>query len=451
MTPSARSVMLQERRLPVTPNRPIQAGAVILAVGALLLAQLQDGGNTILGGLTRSACGATALALLLIAPWSRKSLSRGAGELTAPASAFVAVVMVALWSMTPWVPGGAHPAWSYVTALGAATLARSNTWIETIKLGGLACTFLVAYVYGRADDRARLAAYSLVCLGALYAIWALIRYGVERDSVHNRLTASFQSANTAATLFGILIVISTTLAIAAHRRVRPSRRRTPSEMLAPAPYWTLTGLFAACLFLTASRGGVLATGVALAMFFGMEALAGRLHIVPALAGLAGGGLLLLLQGSILLERINEHSPGGFDRAHMFAVYWRAFQESPLMGYGLGTFDIVNKLNLSSSTFGEDWSQRAAHNVYLQWLLEAGLIGAIPMFSCIGLILFRTWRGLGRRRRATTLVRGLMAAAMVFLAHGWTDFALQVPAMAALFALLLGLQLGLANGSSGEPA
>src|SRR3569832_1901825 len=102
---------------------------------------------------------------------------------------------------------------------------------------------------------------------------------------------------------------------------------------------------------------------------------------------------------------------------MFAVYWRAFQESPLMGYGLGTFDIVNKLNLSYSTFGEDWSQRAAHNVYLQWLLEAGLIGAIPMFSCFGLILFRTWRGRGRRRRAAARGRGGGAAAGGGRAHG----------------------------------
>jgi O-antigen ligase len=118
-----------------------------------------------------------------------------------------------------------------------------------------------------------------------------------------------------------------------------------------------------------------------------------------------------------------------------------------MGYGLGAFDIVNKLNLSASTFPVEWSARAAHNVYMQWLLEAGLIGAVPMFACIGLVLYRTWRGLSRRRRATGVVRGLIAASAVFLIHGWSDFALQVPAMAALFAVLLGLQLGLANASS----
>jgi O-antigen ligase len=186
------------------------------------------------------------------------------------------------------------------------------------------------------------------------------------------------------------------------------------------------------------------------LFFVLEAVAGRVHLWPGLIATATGGGLLLFQAPVLMSRLSHGGGGNDDRALMFRIYWRAFQESPLMGYGLGTFDTVNKLNLSASTFEGDWSTRAAHNVYLQWLMEAGLIGALPMFACIGLVMFKTWRGMQRRRRATSLIRGLLAADAVFLVHGWTDFALQVPSMAALFAFILGLQLGLANSSSSAP-
>jgi hypothetical protein len=39
---------------------------------------------------------------------------------------------------------------------------------------------------------------------------------------------------------------------------------------------------------------------------------------------------------------------------------------------------------------------------------------------------------------------MLAAVVIFLVHGLSDFALQIPAMTALFAALLGCQLGLAR-------
>jgi O-antigen ligase len=422
---------------------------VLLLVALLYLAHLHDGGNTIIGGLALAATEAVILLLMLLAPWARKGLARGEDDLFQPALAFALTCLVAIWSLTPWVPGGPHPAWSYVGGLGAATLDRSNTEFEILKLGGLGCVFAVGYIFGRADDRARLAVHALVFAGALWAIWSLVLFGAGIGSLGGRLTATFQSANTAATLFAALLVIACGLAVTAQRRT--TGRRSPSDMLAAVPYWAAAALFAACLFLTASRGGVVAAAAGLVLFLLFEALAGRVHLWPGIIGAATGAGLLVLQGPLLLSRLGQIGPGNDTRASIFGIYWRAFQESPLMGYGLGGFDNVNKLSLSASNFEAGWAARAAHNIYLQWLLEAGLIGALPMFACIGLVMFKTWRGMQRRRRATSLIRGLLAADAVFLVHGWTDFALQVPSMAALFAFILGLQLGLANSSSSAAA
>jgi O-antigen ligase len=413
-------------------------------VAALYLADLHDGANTVLGGLALAATEAFVLLGLLLTPWTRGALAKSSGPLGLPAAAFAVTVVIALWSLTPWVPGGAHPAWTYVGGLGAATLDRSNTLFEILKLDGLACIFLTAFGIGRADDRARLAVHALVLGGALYALWSLILFGIDRDPGATRLTGTFQSANTAATLFAALIVTTCGLALSAQRRA--SGRGKLGDLVSAAPYWAIAALFGACLFLTASRGGIAAAAVGLALFVGLEALAGRIRLWVALAGGGVAAAVLALQSPVLLGRLADGADQS-GRGQMFAIYWRAFQESPLMGYGLGSFDAVNKLHLSTANFGAVWAPRAAHNVYLQWLLEAGLIGALPMFACIALVLFLTWRGLGRRLRATSLIRGLLAVDAVFLVHGWSDFALQVPAMAALWAFVLGLQLSLATSSS----
>jgi len=46
-----------------------------------------------------------------------------------------------------------------------------------------------------------------------------------------------------------------------------------------------------------------------------------------------------------------------------------------------------------------------------------------------------------------LLAALIAADAIFLLHGATDFGLEAPSMAALWAWLLGLQFSLAQGSA----
>jgi len=86
-------------------------------------------------------------------------------------------------------------------------------------------------------------------------------------------------------------------------------------------------------------------------------------------------------------------------------------------------------------------------VYLSWFEQAGLFGALLMFACIGLLIFTATRMAGRRTRSTDILFSLIAANVVFLAHGFTDFALEMFAVAAFWSYLLGLQFGLAQGTS----
>ena len=55
--------------------------------------------------------------------------------------------------------------------------------------------------------------------------------------------------------------------------------------------------------------------------------------------------------------------------------WRAFWAAPLAGHGLGSFDTVFKTAMTPATFPALWNIHAAENLYMQWLVEAGVIGA----------------------------------------------------------------------------
>ena len=426
-------------------TRPVELAFAALTVLVVFAAFLAHGASQTVPALILTGVETLLLLVLLVPSWSRRLMRRGRA-LSQPAIAFGLVFLVALWSLTPFTPGGANPAWSYVGGFGASALDRSAVLVELLKLVGLAAMFLCGYLLGRSDERARQAINLILYLGGAYAIWALAGFaGVSREYGPSRLTGDFLSPNTAGSLFAALVVLAMAAALAVARRREGDRRRP--RWAEAAPFWALALLFAAVLFLTASRGAALAAGAGLVVFFVLEGFDGRLHWRTAGAALLGAGALLLLQGPFLLSRVARSNIDTSQRGDLFSIHWKAFLDSPLFGYGLGSFDAAHKLRLDQANFAVEWNVRAAHNVYLQWLEEAGIIGALPMFACIALIVWGSVRGGLKRRRSKSLLWGLVAVDAVFLAHGWTDFALQVPAIAAFWALILGLQLGLANATT----
>jgi O-antigen ligase len=110
---------------------------------------------------------------------------------------------------------------------------------------------------------------------------------------------------------------------------------------------------------------------------------------------------------------------------------RMFAHKPILGWGLGTFDVVYPAYRS---FYTTLYVNAAHNDYLQVLIETGILG----FSCVvwfGSVLYRTGlKGLGHWNQSW---RGaLQLSALVgctgLLVHSALDFNLQVPGNAAFF-------------------
>lgn len=361
---------------------------------------------------------------------------------------FGAVIGAALWSLTPWTPGGAHPLWAWVDGAGATTLNTSATVLEIIRLLGLASLFVLGCVLGGSAERARTTIGVILVLGGVYACVSLLIFlGAGQIRHHDgRLLGGFYSANTAATLLGVLSVLAAAWIL---RRWRRNARQTPATQIAElAPLLAAAGLFIACLLLTASRAAIGATGVALVVLLVLDAFQNRMSRWAVL--LFAGGILLVVTAllaagnTLFVDRYQTSEVDGAYRMVMLQSHWRAFLASPLFGFGLGSYPEVNNQIITPETFGPLSDTIVLHNTYAQWLEEAGLVGAIPMFLLIAWILGVTaWRTSQTRRNRTALI-GLLLASMIVLFHASVDVSLHIPTFTGLWSLLLGLGFALSQ-------
>lgn len=388
-----------------------------------------------------------ALVIALVTPAARAELER-----LKPASLilglFAALLAIAALSLTAAVPGGPLPIWSWAGLPPAATLNRSATIIEIIKLLGLASVFLLGCLLGARAERARTVAAILLALGGVYAGVSLIVFlgGGQITAGSNRLAGGFFSANIAGTQFGVLTLLATAWLV---RGWGQSARETlVTRIVELAPVIALLLLFAACLLLTASRAAIASTVVAAGLFLGWAALDNRASKWPLMVG---GGVILLCvvvlvaQGNTLFaDRFGGLADGDSTREQVAVAHWQAFLDSPLFGYGLGSYPEVNNQIMTVSNASALAVSVIQHNAYLQWLEEAGIVGALPMFALIAVILGTTaWRAFQRKRNRTLIV-GLLAASVVVLLHAAVDVSLNTPSFEAFWAMLLGLGFALSQ-------
>jgi O-antigen ligase len=402
----------------------------VAAVGCLLVFQVLDGGL-----MAEVSLGMTAvLAALLMwqcLHWGSRAALGGSTSLNV-ARVLFGVGLAACAASAISIGGRA-----------AASLDPAATTVEVILLVGMAVAFLIGVIVGRSDNAAVFVVKALVWAGAALAIWSLFAFADPSGGGLRgpRLEAGYQTPNTAGTVFAAFLVLAVAML---SRRVRKAASR--AEGWWRTVLWAIPVLVAgAALLATASRGGAFAAAAGLVVFFVSQlwrpgaSTSGRLALVATGAVLA---MMIVWWGGYLLQRLSVHDVEMNGRAELFHVHWNAFLQRPLRGYGLGTFDIVNKLNLNADNFRRLWSIRAAHNLFLQWLEEGGLVAAGAMGLSLLTVLGIVVQGALRRRTVHRVLWALVAVDVVMLVHGLSDFALQTPAVAALWALMLGLQVGL---------
>ncbi len=132
-----------------------------------------------------------------------------------------------------------------------------------------------------------------------------------------------------------------------------------------------------------------------------------------------------------------------DRPQYWANATGMIKDFPLFGTGLGTFASVYPAYEKKP--GTEMHLAHAHNDWLEYATELGLVGTSLLLGCVLLVVVRSylaWRG-----RRDPEARGLALGGLVSLAgagvHAMTDFNLHIPANALLFTVVLSLTLVMA--------
>lgn len=427
-----------------------QATVLGLVPGLIFVAHFFYGATLDLPALVMFACLSGLLTLALIRGEARGDLAR-LTPVWAVGLPFLAVLAIAALTLTPVLPGGSHPIWTWAGLPPSGTLNRSATTIEIIKLLGLAAVFVLGCLLGARTDRGRTAFGLILAIGGVYAVISLVVFlgGGQIGGSAQRLAGGFYSPNIAGTQFGVLVLMAAAWAV--RQWGETARLSVVARITDLAPVLALILLFVACLMLTASRAGISATLLAVTLFLGWAALDNRrsrwpLMVVGGLLVL--GAIVMIVQGNTLFaDRFGTLGEGDTTRSVVAAAHWQAFLDSPLFGYGLGSYPQVNNQIMTEANTAALSVSVVQHNAYLQWLEEAGVVGATPMFILLAVILGCTaWRTY-RRPRNRILVVGLLAASLVVLLHATVDVSLNTPSFEAFWALMLGLGFALSQSSS----
>jgi O-antigen ligase len=284
------------------------------------------------------------------------------------------------------------------------------------------------------DDRKKFALV-LVSFGALYAFFALAQqltsdgkfYWVYTPRSHGSIYGSYVNHDHYAGLMEMLVPFP--LVVSMGHLQRGGKRALVAFSAI---------LMASTIFLSGSRGGMLAFVVEIVVFAALT-LVQRRNSRVALGLIAVCVLVLaflvFLGKEQVLGRLGDLGPG--IRLNITKDCLRMFSHRPVLGWGLGTFPTVYPTYRS---FYTNLFVNEAHNDYAQLLVETGLLG----FGLMLWFLVRLYQyGLPTSRRWELKWDGAVSLAALLgctgiLFHSFVDFNLQIPANAALFYVLCGL-------------
>jgi O-antigen ligase len=154
------------------------------------------------------------------------------------------------------------------------------------------------------------------------------------------------------------------------------------------------GVLALCVFMTASRSGLLGLGVCVAAIIVDEGLNIRRMFTLFLAGVMVILLLVQVVPQKSLERITNLplteagetgvGSGSLERRqYTWQIAFEMFRENPILGVGIGNWELARFLKDPTRSVG------APHSSYLLALVEGGIF---CLFGFL-LLLWRTWRNL----------------------------------------------------------
>jgi O-antigen ligase len=376
-----------------------------------------------------------------VEPWSTFVLETGS------------VLLTLLWLGKQWRAGDLTIEWNPLflpmAGFGVLTLVqivfRASAYRhDTISSALLYCAYaMLCFLSGQTllrGSQARKIAVILSLFGFVIAAFSLLQgvapngklYWLRQPSMGGAIYGPYVNHNHYAGLMELLVPIPLVLSLT---RMAGEKERLAAGIAA--------AIMVGTVFLSGSRGGMLAIFIELAVF-ALVLLRLRKSIRIAIGVVAFAvvlvSLLIWLGGTELTSRVSSISKetrtelsGGIrlsidrDAIHMF-------RDKPVFGWGLGTFPVIYP---QYRTFYTNFFVNEAHNDYLQLLCEMGLLGFATMLWFV-IVLYRS--ALRKIGNWTSDISGAVTLACILgctgiLVHSLLDFNLQIPANAALFYVL----------------
>ncbi|MEC9346953.1 MAG: O-antigen ligase family protein [Pseudomonadota bacterium] len=350
-----------------------------------------------------------------------------------------------------------HPLWfDTQVALGLAidgaiSVSPVDTGTSAMKLlcyGGL---FWIACQTGRDPDNARVLLNAVVVVAVLYALYGLVAEFAGGDTILwykkwayvDALTSTFVNRNSFATYCGIGIVTAAGLGLQAWRHddgdgsALAAGRRSQTIIL----YAAAASVLLVALIFTHSRAGLLSTALGTGAIIWcytsrMRQLPGTAVLAGALV--AGASLLLLAAGTGTFERTIDAEGGELGgRPWLFQRTLAAIADRPLAGHGAGAFESYFQ-SYKNAEFGGVYAISKAHNSYLEFAADAGIPALVLLVLALSWLALACLYGVRARRQDAAYPAIGFAAATVVGLHALVDFSIQIPAVAATFAIVIGI-------------
>lgn len=341
--------------------------------------------------------------------------------------------------------------WIALHALPGRAVAPDLVAPGVVRAIGLLALLLAAGWIGYRRGLMRIAIGWIVLFGLVQIATGLILrgidpghvWGVDKGILADRFTGTSLNANASACLFGVIALLGLGRWLTLMRESGEDRDSGVVARIAAMLGLTIgTG---AC-FITGSRTALLLLVVGLAFVAGRDPLLRRRLLRPrGLAMLAAAGFVLVMLaltiGDVTLDRMAMTGTDAVTRVEIWRHYAALAGRSWLWGYGPLSFDEVNLMSLRTAAQATLlWYVHSAHNQILSLLLEGGVPYLALATATVAAILLAIHRGRDPKR-ADPLLRAMMVATSFVLACAMVDITLDVPAMAALQVVLLGLPWG----------
>ena len=365
----------------------------------------------------------------------------------------------------------AHPFWklaaeqlkSAITPMISVNADASYTAL--MRLVSYAQVFFLSLQLNRDADKATLTFNALAYVGFCFAVYGIIiQLGnfntilwFDKWSYQNYVTSTFVNRNSYATYAGLsLLAIGPLLSNTFQSSLKFGLssnfgRKYFYEQVLIKGWFQLLMAFTviSALLMSQSRGGTLSTLIAIICLVIILLASQKIHNkIGLIASVLIVTLIALLLYSnsidVIINRLDKIDIDTDGRLILYDLLIKSTSEPGFLGLGYGTFENSFRLYRNETISG---FYDKAHNTYLENIFELGWIPAMALFLSILWLSLLCLQGVWVRRKNWLYPALGFSASILVGSHSFTDFSLQIPAVAYTFALILGV--GVAQASSSK--